>query len=343
VIYQKGDEKLRKSLNNSFFKFKGEKGSVALIAAVSLVVLLGFSALVLDLGMVYTEGSRLQNALDSAVLAAVQELPADNTASTDWSNAVNTAVLYAGDNGYALAAADFTPVYKDNISTNEIIGIRALSSEEVDFNFAKVLGIDSGTVSKKAAAGIYPAGVVTGAIPLCVSANSLSSAIEAGVVTDLTIKCSSNSGDIGIDTTGVSGWFGALRFDGSGASVYTELLSYGYSGMIYVGQILDMENGNMSGPTLDGFTTRYNSCSSGCTVESHDADCPRLVYIPVVDVISGSQVQVVSFAAFFLEECGGNGKNAYIKATYLSDAFPSGAVSETGAEDFGVYMIKLFD
>ncbi len=334
-----GVMKLRNFLDKFFSQ---QKGSVAVVVALSLVVLLGFSALVVDFGSVHNQKSKLQNALDSAVLSAAQELPAGNTSSVKWIEAQNQAITYAAANNYEISADDIEPVYKDNQMTNKIIGIKVTKSIGVDYYFAKVMGFDSATVSGIAAAGVTPAGGVTGAVPLSITDSSLRAAINAGATDNLTIKCSSNANDIGIDNSTASGWFGALDF-GSGASDYTLYIANGYSGSIQVGQILDMENGNMSGPTLDGFTTRYNKCADGCTADNFTDDCPRIVYVPVVQVISNSQVKVVSFAAFYLLECGGNGKNSYIKAKYIPGKVIPNSATGAGGEDFGLYTSRLLE
>lgn len=322
---------------------RAQSGSVAVITAMSMVALLGFSALVLDLGASYHEASGLQNALDSAALAALRELPADNLSSADWAAAKIEAMHLAAANNIALTSDDIEPVYENDLATNHIIGIKVQTSVEVDYNFAKVLGIDAGTVTRTAAAGLTPVGAVTGAIPLSITASSLDTAIASGTVTGLTIKCSSNADDIGIDCTGVNGWFGPLRFAGSGACVYSDLIAHGYSGMLQVGQVLNIESGNMSGPTLDGFRTRYDACTHGCTADCYEPDCPKLVYIPVVEVLSHCQVKIVSFAAFFLEECGGCGRNSYIKATYIEGAVLPDTASGAAGQDFGLYTGKLLN
>lgn len=332
--------KLLKFLNKLYNK---QGGSVAVIVALSMVVLIGFSALVLDLGVSYNETSKLQNALDSAVLAGVSKLPADSINSSDWTTAQNEAITYAECNGFTLTAADLTPIYQDDIASNKIIGIKATRSIVVEYNFARVLGVYSDTLTRTASAGLTPADGVTGAIPLCISADSLRSAIESDMVTNLTIKCCTNSGDIGIDATGTNGWFGAIRIDGSGASNYCDLLANGYSGILKVGQVLDMESGNMSGPTLDGFTARVSKCTSGCTSASYEPGCPRLVYVPIIEVLPSKQVRIVAFGTFFIESCGGSGNNSYIKATYIPEATVPNAGSGAGGQDFGVYVSKLFE
>ena len=327
-----------------FIKFCSEqRGSAAVVTGIFMVVLIGFSAFVLDLGISYDKASKLQNSLDSAALAALQELPADNTNSAAWSTAENTAVAYAAFNEFDISPEDIRPIYKDDIASNNIIGIKITKSITVEYNFARVLGINSGTITRTSAAGLVPAGGISGAVPLSITDSSLSQAIAANIVSGIKIKCSSNTGDIGIDCTGVSGWFGALRFEGSGASAYSDLLANGYSGNLFVGQVLEMENGNMSGPTMDGFTTRYNKCHDGCTAENYLPDCPKLVYVPFVEVLSGSGVKIVSFATFFLTECGGTGSNSYIKATYIKDIVVPNSAAGTSGSDFGLYVGKLLE
>jgi hypothetical protein len=56
-----------------------EGGAVALIVALSMVVLVGFAGLALDLGKLYIAKSELQNSADACALAAVRELTGANT------------------------------------------------------------------------------------------------------------------------------------------------------------------------------------------------------------------------------------------------------------------------
>ncbi|MBA4143278.1 MAG: Tad domain-containing protein [Nitrosospira sp.] len=56
-----------------------EGGAVAIIVALSMVVLTGFVGLAIDLGRLYVAKSELQNSSDSCALAAVRELTGANT------------------------------------------------------------------------------------------------------------------------------------------------------------------------------------------------------------------------------------------------------------------------
>ena len=73
--------------------FSGQKGSVTILIAVAMLVFTGFTALVTDAGIIYLNHAKMNNALDSAVLAGVQELPDDQ------GEALQQAKLYAGRNG----------------------------------------------------------------------------------------------------------------------------------------------------------------------------------------------------------------------------------------------------
>ncbi len=245
---------------------RGQGGATMVITAMFLVALMGFSALVVDLGSVYYASSKLQNALDSAALAAVKELPATSTSSSEWTVAKSEAVALASANHFTLSEDDIAPVYLGGDSSKKIIGIRVTKNAEVPFSFARVLGINSSTISRGATAEVEPAGGITGgAVPLSITDTALQSAINkatqdsgtaAGLL--LQIKCCTNTGEIGIDSTGESGWFGALLFPDTNAT-FEVLLENGYSGSLYVGQILKMNSGNMSGPTIKGTDARIEA------------------------------------------------------------------------------------
>jgi Flp pilus assembly protein TadG len=83
-----------------------QRGSVAVLVAVTMVVLLGFASLVIDIGNLYRVRGQLQNAADSAALAGAQEL--DHT-QDGIDRARDKAREYAAQhlaNGTAVALAD---------------------------------------------------------------------------------------------------------------------------------------------------------------------------------------------------------------------------------------------
>lgn len=117
---------------------KNNTGSVVVIFAVMLTALLGFCALVSDIGMVLIEKQKLQNAIDSASLAAAQELP-------DTSKAFDIANEYIQLNGYNPTDVSIT-FSSDNKSIN-IVG-----SKTVNYYFARLFGFESTAVHPSASA-----------------------------------------------------------------------------------------------------------------------------------------------------------------------------------------------
>jgi len=117
-----------------------DKGSIMVLVALSLTVLLGICALVIDVGMVYATKAKLQNVADAAVLAAAQDLPNTNTA-------INTAIYYAGQNGVQESETTPTAPYNDDSTMIEVV-----CTKTVSYTFAKVLGFTQTDVSARAVA-----------------------------------------------------------------------------------------------------------------------------------------------------------------------------------------------
>jgi len=112
------------------------------IFAVTITVIMGFAALVIDIGRVTIEKSKLQNAIDASALAGAQNLP-------DTSKATAIANQYITSNGYS--PSDITISFSDS---NTIINITG--SKKIEYSLAKVLGFESATVTPKCAAALSP-------------------------------------------------------------------------------------------------------------------------------------------------------------------------------------------
>lgn len=75
----------------------GERGQGLILAALAMLVILGFAAIVLDVGLAYVERRQLQNATDAAALAAAQDLLKEESEAT----AIATAVDYMERHGFS--------------------------------------------------------------------------------------------------------------------------------------------------------------------------------------------------------------------------------------------------
>lgn len=117
---------------------KDEKGVAAVIVALLMSVLLGFTAFVVDVGSVALERQKLQNAIDAACLAGAQDLPNTSQATTAANN-------YIALNGYQ--PSDISISFSDANHKIHISG-----AKEVSHTFAPVLGFTKADVSTHAVA-----------------------------------------------------------------------------------------------------------------------------------------------------------------------------------------------
>src|SRR5690606_21957458 len=87
--------------------WRNEKGSALFLTAIAMVVLLGFAALVTDVGLLYLNRYQLANAADAAALAGVQELP-----WSSWS-AERRALAYGELNGVTGLTVQVSPNWQE--------------------------------------------------------------------------------------------------------------------------------------------------------------------------------------------------------------------------------------
>jgi len=161
-------------------KHRDERGAVAVVVAVIIVMLLGFAALVIDLGYFFVTGNELQNIADASALAATRQLGATYQSLPGAAQAT-----YVCDDPTPIKAAAQDVASKnhaggkDNIIVNDadiIIGqwdgssftptlnqpdaVRVIARRDQSANgaittfFAKLLGIDTLDVSKDAIAAL---------------------------------------------------------------------------------------------------------------------------------------------------------------------------------------------
>ncbi|AHF06872.1 TadE/TadG family type IV pilus assembly protein [Desulfitobacterium metallireducens] len=319
-----------------------ERGSIVILVALGMTVLLGSCAMVADIGLLYVQKARLQNAVDSAALAGVQELPGD----TNRANQV--AEDYASQNGV------------NNITTRieaNNFEIAVAGQKTVPTSFAKLWGINEEQISANSAAMMVPPSSLSGAVPLSIQEQDF----QYGAL--YTLKTGSGNQITGEIGGQYYGWFGPLDLTGGGASDYEASLTNNYQGSLSIGQFINTENGNMSGPTKRAVETRLASDTRvpPNTFDNHDRNAPEIIYVPIVkfansDLNAVYQVQITGFAAFFLEGVSGNGTDSIITGRFIKTLITSGKTGGTLAEllkqeedmksgtsgiDYGLYAPKL--
>ncbi len=89
----------------------GQRGQMIVIFALMLCVLMGFAALVLDVGVLRRANQELWSALDAGALAGASQLPASGP------NARTVALEFAQKNYAGLPAANVTVSYRCLVAT----------------------------------------------------------------------------------------------------------------------------------------------------------------------------------------------------------------------------------
>lgn len=301
-----------------FEYLKDNKGASIVLVTLMMVVLLSCTALVADVGLVKINQIALANALDAAALAGAQELP-------DQSKAISVAQSYMVSNGI-----DINNVQINVLDNNQKIKLSA--SRQVNLLFATVLGFNKGNIDAESVAQARPLSSVTGLVPLGLEEQTL-------VYGELYVL--KNGAGASTPPGYHPGWFKALGLGKPGASTYESNLMYGYQGSIKIGDLIDIETGNMSGPTLDGVTYRLFHCNHvpSCTVDNFRRDCAKVVYVPVIKAYDQKSVKVVGFASFLLTGGTSVGTDSYIYGYFIKNILPGD--SDSSASDYGLYTVKL--
>ncbi|WP_026553244.1 Tad domain-containing protein [Arthrobacter sp. H20] len=130
-----------------------ERGAISIIAAVLMVVLLGFTALAVDVGLLYAEKAQLQNGADAAALGVAQAC-ADVPVTTDCSASSPLAASLADSN--ALDGFSNVPPLLLDLAARKVTvvtGAQEASGENhVSLFFANALGIPTAEVGAQAKA-----------------------------------------------------------------------------------------------------------------------------------------------------------------------------------------------
>ena len=290
-----------------------DKGNVAIIMCLVFTGLLALSAYVLDIGIVYSEKAKLSNAIDSAALAAVFELPKGNT------KAITVANDYLLKN--AVQSKDAVITVSSDQKSIEIKGVRT-----VNHILAPIFGKNSSNIKSNTKAIIGPVKSLSNGIrPFAVEKFPFSYG-------DL-VTLKQGAGD------GYHGNYGPVALGGSGASVFKDNALYGYKGKISVGDYIDTEPGNMAGATSSISKYIKSENSTFCTFQR---DSIRLWVIPLVDslIVNGrNQVQVIGFGQFYVEDVVSNKGKTEINGRFVK--FVTNGEVDVTLQDTGLYGAKL--
>jgi len=282
-----------------------EFGQGLVLGALAMVVILGFAAIAVDVGLFLHERRDLQNAADAAALAGVQELPGAP------SEAEAKVHEWADKNGIDIAGGELESVeVSTTYAENDTVTVSV--QRDVPFVFARVLGFSSDTMRADATARIGSPSLASNVMPW-----ALLKSAQEGVTydTEVTLKYSAQDSS--------SGDYGSLALGGlTGSAVYYDNILNGADTCI--GCVEQTEPGNNVGKTEAGLQDRLESNNPLCENfgdvfeavgdgwrfandvcnpwEEEGADSKRVVIIPVIDDPDGGrdEVTVIRFAVVFL-------------------------------------------
>ncbi|MCZ9884242.1 Tad domain-containing protein [Arthrobacter sp. B2a2-09] len=298
----------------------GERGAVAVLIALLLVVLLGFAALAVDAGLLYSERAQVQNGSDAAALAVAQTCAA-NTSDPNCSATSQIAADMANKNANnGLGNIKSVNLDLSNRKVTVTAGAQQAGGapNAVSLFFARVLGFSTGNV-------------VTS------SSVQWGSAVAGRTAFPLAYSICQVQGYIG-------GALQLLEEHGSGAN---PSCNYGPSGAAVPGGFgWLVQDAGLCGSTINLATSEAGSASGN----SSPANCPATlqkwgdtitaggnitVLLPVFDVATGSGAgavyHLVSFAAFKVtgwKFSGGN--NTLPESFHNSSPYVSSSLSCTG-------------
>lgn len=308
---------LKKYLSN-------KRGNSAVIFLAASILFIGGTAFVTDAGMLYLEKTQLQNGVDAIALAAIQEFRKGEGSMMD------QVYHYADLN-------EVDPTKIQTIISSDKKSITVTASKTVDFYFAKIFDMSNAVVQARATAKAGAIIATDGIRPFAVEQQ----VFEHGH--SYTLK--KGAGDA------YTGNYGALALGGTGSTTYKNNLMYGYNvdlkigDLVSIGEDFDTEPGNMSGPTYEG--VRYlidKDTHEHPDLNNIEANCPRLITIPVIDsfdVEGRSTVKIMGFAKFFLDDVEYTGGQTEISGRFVR-ALEEGKIGDTGY-DFGLFGVKLVE
>ena len=288
------------------------RGSVIILVASAIFLIIGFAALVTDVGLLYTTRVQLTNLADAAALAGVQELP-DKPGDVD-----SKARTYAALNGHP---ADIVNIRV--LNSNTTVAVRA--TRTVPLLFARIFGLTTWDVHGEAAARIAPVSGVNGIVPFSLIIDPNSPSFVYGQ--KYTIK---------FDKFLSPGNFGILDLGGN----LRDNIKYGYDGMFdFNNPLVFTEPGNKVGIIKQSLDYRFSMDTTNPTLATVTNDSSRIILVPVlesIDVNGKKQVKIVGFAAMFLSEAS-DGKSVTGQFMQLVTA----GTPDDGASNYGVYASRL--
>ncbi len=265
-----------------------EGGAIAIIVALSLVALIGFAGLVLDLGRLYVNKTELQNATDACALAAANELVCEPGLGTCLENA-EAAGIFAAAQNKANFQANAVNIGAEDIRFHTVIGPNssylsrlAGANQAARFALCKakvsgivpwfmgVLGIGVQSVAATAVATLAPGQTSCNAAPVGICSRGLPAPAFGRLPGDWITSAYTTSAD----SANLSGDLRWIDFTaGSGNSIRAQLMGNGAVCGIKGSDTVKKLAGEPVG-ALSAWNTRFGIYDGGAGGESHLSAAP---------------------------------------------------------------------
>ena len=297
-----------------------EGGQTLLIFVFALTVLLGMTAMAIDVGLLFEDRRHMQNTADAAALAGVAELPGNPAAAK--SQAASWAAKHGLSSGEIKKIEVRTTAYPNDTLYVEV-------ERQFSWVFGRVLGKRTSVVPASAAAQVGSLSGTSNLMPWAMVLGDSACLTPTGtpiVDTNCSVKVGS-----GLGTTG---WYGALDLDGNGggSSEYESNINDGMAQTVYCAQgqtepecqtsTVDALEGNKTGGTGHGIDQRLAAePSAGCDTNGNKKDdfsevfgansggtpkyvvtcpsSPRIIIVPIV-TLNGDPVKTVTIQGWAL-------------------------------------------
>lgn len=309
----------RLRLRGLTFRENGERGAVAVLVALLLVVLLGFAALAVDVGRLYSEKAQVQNGADAAALGVAQKCALD-TSDLNCSITSPLAISLANKNAVD-GLNNITSVSLDLVNRKVTVTAGAQQAggapNAVSLFFARVVGFNTADV-------------------VATSSVRWGSPIAGRTAFPLAYSICQVRGYIG-------GALQLLQDHGTGAN---PSCNYGPAGATVAGgygwitQDAGVCGGTINLVVSEGGSAPGNSLPNNCAAtlqkwsDTITAGRDVIVLLPVFDSVigtgSGAIYHLVSFAAFKVAGWKFSGNNSTPEAFRNSSPDVSSALSCTG-------------
>lgn len=353
-----------------------ERGLVVVIVTIAMLVILGVTALAIDINHAYMNRTKLQNGVDAAALAAAVILDQSGTEAQAETAANAALTKMSGSEGNAeldMTTADISVTFNNSSDFSGgacVVGsdcyVRVVATN-LDLNsFFMQMFSDTKQVGATAVAGPSAGGNSCNVVPMAIC--DLEYGFDDGEVYDL--KLSSNTSEMG------AGNFQLLDFDVDESEVQgnkddhiRHQLAGSYAQCLEQGDIVTTKPGGTVGPVGQGLNTRFGEYKGGGlssseydsdedTVSSNYEDyigevhgvgnLRRVVNVPIIDctdAATGHQdFEVVELGCFFLVDkapTNNSGQDA-IQGEYLAECPIRNSRNNGASSTAGPYRIVLY-